>query len=65
MWQIIPAQPYSLYRIHKLISIYVNCDIDLWHLTSEINRVHPLVIVNMSAKFDEDIYNSLVAFAFT
>ena len=55
----------SLYCVHKLISIYVNCDLDLWPLTSKINRVHPLVIVNMSAKFDEDVHNSLVAMAFT
>ena len=32
---------------------YVYCDLDLWPLTSKINRVHPLIIVNMSAKFDE------------
>ena len=38
-------------HVHKLISIYVNCDLDL--LTSKINRAHLLVIVNMSAKFDE------------
>ena len=34
-------------------------------MTSKINRVHPLVIVNMSAKFDEDVHNSLVAIVFT
>ena len=28
-------------------------DLDLWPVTSKINRVHPLVIVNMTAKFDE------------
>ena len=44
---------FSLYRVHKLISIYVHCDLDLWPLTSKINRVHPLIIVNMTAKFDE------------
>ena len=44
---------FSLYRVHKIISIYVYCDLDLWPLTSKINRVHPLIIVNMSAKFDE------------
>ena len=31
----------------------VNCDLDLWPLTSKINTVHPLIITNMSAKFDE------------
>ena len=30
-----------------------------------MNRVHPLVIVNMFVKFDEDVHNSLVAIAFT
>ena len=30
---------------------YVNCELDLLPLTSQINRVHPLIIVNMSAKF--------------
>ena len=46
-----------VYRVHKLISIYVHCDLDLWPLTSKINRVHPLIIVNMSAKFDKEICN--------
>ena len=53
------------YRVHKLISIYVNCDLDLWPLTSKINRVHPLVIVNMSAKFDEEAHNGSVFIVFT
>ena len=26
-------------------------------LTSKINRVHPLTMVNMSAKFDNEIHN--------
>ena len=30
------------------------CDLDL---TSEIDRVHPFAMVNMSAKFDEDAHN--------
>ena len=29
------------------------------------NRVHPLVIVNMSAKFDEEAHNGLVSIVFT
>ena len=37
----------------SFFSIYVYCDLDLWPLTSKINRVHSLIIVNMSAKFDE------------
>ena len=53
----------SLYRVHKLISTYVNCDLDLWPLTFKINWIHPLVIVNLSAKFDQDVHNSLVAIA--
>ena len=38
---------------------------DLWPLTSKIKRVQPLIIVNMTVKFDEDLHNSLVAIAFT
>ena len=97
------------YHVHKLISIHVHCDIDLWPsksigsilspwltclsslikksttvqsllcsqayfhtcplwpwpLTSKINRVHPLVMVNMSAKFDKEICNSVVSIVFT
>ena len=34
-------------------------------LTSEINRVHPLVMVNMPAKFDKEIHNGLVSIMFT
>ena len=34
-------------------------------VTSGFNRVHPLVMRSMSAKFDEDVHNSLVAIAFT
>ena len=48
---------YRDHRVHKLISIYVHCDLDLWHLTFKINRVYPLTMVNMSAKFDEEIHN--------
>ena len=29
-------------------------DLDFWPMTFKINSVHPLVMVNMSAKFDED-----------
>ena len=59
------AHNVRLYHVHKLISIYVNSDLDLWPLTFKINRVHSLVIVNMSAKFDKDVHKSLVAIAFT
>ena len=36
-----------------------------WPLTSKINRVHPLTMVNMSAKFDKEIHNGLVSIMFT
>ena len=56
---------FSLYCVHKFISIYVHCDLDLWALTSKINRVHPLTMVNMSAKFDKEIHSSLFSIVFT
>ena len=52
---------FSLHRVHKLISIYVNCDLDLWPLTFKINRVHPLMMANMYAKFDGEAHNGLVS----
>ena len=58
-------QQLSLYCVHKLISIDVQCDLDLWPLTSKINRVHPLITVNMSCKFDKEICNGLVSIVFT
>ena len=58
-------QRFSLYGVHKLISIDVQCDLDLWPLTSKINRVHPLITVNMSCKFDKEICNGLVSMVFT
>ena len=95
------TQRFSLYGVHKLISIYVHYDLDLWPsksigfilspwliclpslikksttvksllcsqayfhrcplwpwpLTSKINRVHPLITVNMFAKSDKEIHN--------
>ena len=54
----------SPYRVHKVtITIYVQRD--LWPWTSKINVLHPLVIVNMSATFDEEVHNSLVSVKFT
>ena len=44
---------------------YVHCDLDLWPLTSKINRNHPLTMANMSAKFDKEIDNGLVSIMFT
>ena len=55
----------DLYHVHKFISIYVHCDLDLWPLTSKINRVHPLTLANMSAKFNGEAHNGLVAIVFT
>ena len=51
------------YRVHKVISINVNCNLGLWPLTFKIKRVHPLIIVNMS--FDEKAHNGLVSIMFT
>ena len=36
-----------------------------WHLTSKFNSVHPLIMVNRSAKFDEDSQNGFVYIVFT
>ena len=41
----IPAHPTLFNDAH--------CDLHLWPVTSKINRVHPLAMVNMFAKFDE------------
>ena len=59
------TQRFSPYHVHKLISIYVHCDLDLWPLTSTINRVHPCTMANMSAKFDQETHNGLVSIVFT
>ena len=37
-----------VYRVHKLIFIYVHCVLDLWP---------PLTVANMSAKFDQEAHN--------
>ena len=44
---------YTLFTSVHCISIYVHCVLDLWPVTSEINKVYSLVIENKSAKFDE------------
>ena len=49
-------QRFSLYGVHKLISIYVHYDLDR-PLTFKINRFHPLTMVNMFAKSDKEIHN--------
>ena len=41
------TQRLSLYHAHKLISIYVHCDPELWPVTSKIKRVYSLTMVNM------------------
>ena len=51
-------------HVHNAISMYVQSDLDLWSLTSKIDRVHPLTMVNMSAKFDNDAHNCLVSIVF-
>ena len=55
----------SIYHVHKVISIHVHCDLELCPLISKINRVHPLTMVYMSAKFDGDAHISLVSIGFT
>ena len=41
------------------------CPVWPWPLTSKIHRVHPLITVNMSCKFDKEICNGLVSMVFT
>ena len=53
----IPAHPTFVNDAH--------CGLHLWPVTSKINRVHPLTMVNMSAKFDEEAHNGLVSIVFT
>ena len=45
--------------LNGLISI-VFTSLAALRLTSNINRVHPLVVVNIFARFDKDSCNSLV-----
>ena len=52
----VEPQRFSLYRVHKLISIYNDCVLDLWPLTSKINRVHPSTMAHMSGKCDEEAH---------
>ena len=59
------CQSFSLYHDHKLISLYVHCDLELWPVTSKINRVYSHTMANMSAKFDEEAHSSLVFIVFT
>ena len=45
---------------------YIHCDLDLWPVTYKIKKVYSLTgMVNMSAKFDEELHNGLVFIVFT
>ena len=57
------TQQFSIYRVHKLISIYVPSDLDLWPPKSIGFKF--LTMANMSAKFDKEIQNVLVSIVFT
>ena len=46
-------------------SFNVHYNVWSWPLTSKVNRVHFLHIVNMYATFDEDAHNGLVSILFT
>ena len=50
---------------HPTFNNDANCDLHLWPVTSNINRVYPLPMVNMSATFDEEAHNVLVSIMFT
>ena len=63
--KVIPMCRYASQATQQVISIYVHCDLDLWPPTSKINRVHPLTMCNMSAKFVKQIQNGLVSIVFT
>ena len=55
------TQQYGLFGVHKVISIYVHCDLDLWPLTLKINMNYPPTMDNMCATFEEDTLNGLVS----
>ena len=46
----------GLYVFHKVVSIFVHCDLDLSSLTLKINMDHPLTMDNKCTctKFDQD-----------
>ena len=52
-----PAHPTFVNDAHR--------DLDNSPLTSKIKRVHPLTMVNMSVKFDEDVHSGLAIIVFT
>ena len=49
----IPMHPAFVNDAHRGLHI--------WHVTSKINRVHPLTMANMYAKFDEKAHNGLAS----
>ena len=53
----IPAHPTFVNDAHP--------DLQLWPVTSKINRVHPLTMVDVSAELDEEAHNGLVFIVFT
>ena len=53
----IPAHPPFVNDAHR--------GLHLWPVTYKINRDHPLTMVNMSAKFDEEAHNGFVSTVFT
>ena len=44
---------FDLYQVHKVVFLLSTVT-----LTFKINRVHPLFMINMSTKFDNDAYNN-------
>ena len=44
--------------VFRSLSPYMSIvTLTFWPLTSKINRVHPLSMANMSAKFDQEAHN--------
>ena len=57
IWTKLMKGMYSdLYVVHKAVSIFVHCDLDLSSLTLKLNRDHPFTMDNMCTciKFDQD-----------
>ena len=54
-----------LYRVNKLVSNIWLCQLWPWPLTSKIDMVYFLAIVNMSSKFNEEEHIGLVSFVCT
>ena len=55
----------GLYVFHKVVSIFVHCDLDLPSLTLKIDRNHPLTMDKCTyTKSDQDYLNSLISIVF-